>query len=78
MAVLVVEAAAAVTDSEAVDAAVESSACFLLLKSSLFFPFPDGATDDGIANSCLIAWKKKKRYWSIHVGYDLLIMQKKP
>ena len=76
MAVLVVEAAAAVTDSEAVDA-VESSACFLLLKSSLFFPFPDRAADDGIANSCLIAWKKKKRYWSIHVGYDLLIMQKK-
>ena len=52
MAVLVVEAA--VTDSEAVDA-VESSACFLLLKSSLFFPLPDGAADDGIANSCLIA-----------------------
>lgn len=29
----------------------------LLLKSSLFFPFPDAASanDDGSANSCLIA-----------------------
>lgn len=51
-------AAAAV--SVAAESAGDSSAAavgLMLLKSSLFFPFPDAASanDDGSVNSCLIA-----------------------
>ena len=58
-------AAAAVSVTAAAESARDSSAAavglllsrVLLIKSSLFFPFPDAASanDDGIANSLLIA-----------------------
>ena len=57
--------AAAVSVAAAAESARDSSAAavglllsrVLLIKSSLFFPFPDAvsANDDGIANSLLIA-----------------------